>query len=35
MPKAPNYPLEVALTYDKDQGIGILKWKANPSARSQ
>ncbi len=29
-PKAPNYPLEVALTYDKDQGIGILKWKANP-----
>ena len=23
-------PLEVALSYDKDKGIGILKWKANP-----
>ena len=29
-PRAPNYPLEVALGYDKDKGIGILKWKANP-----
>ena len=29
-PKAPNYPLEVALGYDKDKGIGTLKWKANP-----
>lgn len=29
--KAPNYPLEVALTYDKEKGIGTLKWQANPS----
>ncbi len=29
-PKAPNYPLDVALSYDSDKGIGILKWKANP-----
>ncbi len=29
-PKAPNYPLEVALSYDRDKGIGTLKWKANP-----
>lgn len=27
--KAPNYPLDVALDYDKDKGIGTLKWKAN------
>ena len=29
--KAPNYPLDVALSYDKDKGIGTLKWKANPA----
>ena len=29
--KAPNYPLDVALDYDKDKGIGTLKWKANPA----
>jgi hypothetical protein len=29
--KAPNYPLEVALSYDKDKGIGTLKWKDNPA----
>ena len=29
-PKAPNYPVEVTLNYDRDTGIGILKWKANP-----
>jgi len=29
-PQAPNYPLEVALGYDKDRGIGTLTWKANP-----
>src|SRR5262249_41457882 len=29
-PQAPNYPLEVALRYDKDKGIGTLTWKANP-----
>src|SRR5262249_1214460 len=29
-PKAPNYALDVALSYDRDKGIGILKWKANP-----
>jgi hypothetical protein len=30
-PLAPNYPLEVALGYDKDKGIGTLTWKANPA----
>jgi hypothetical protein len=29
-PQAPNYPLEVALGYDKEKGIGTLTWKANP-----
>jgi hypothetical protein len=29
--KAPNYPLEVALSYDQDNGTGTLKWKANPT----
>jgi len=29
-PKASNYPIEVALNYDRDKGIGILKWKPNP-----
>jgi hypothetical protein len=29
--QAPNYPLDVALGYDKDQRIGTLMWKANPS----
>ncbi len=29
--KAPNYPLDVAVAYDKDKGIGTLKWKANPA----
>ena len=29
--KAPNYPLDVALSYDKDRAIGILKWKSNPT----
>lgn len=29
--KAPNYPLDVALDYDKDKGIGTLKWQANPT----
>ncbi|OAI47713.1 hypothetical protein AYO44_09120 [Planctomycetaceae bacterium SCGC AG-212-F19] len=29
-PQAPNYPLEVALGYDKDKAVGTLKWKANP-----
>ena len=29
--KAPTYPLDVALNYDKDKGIGTLKWKANPA----
>jgi len=29
-PRAPSYPLEVALGYDKEKGIGILRWKANP-----
>src|SRR4029077_19703292 len=29
-PQAPNYPVAVALTYDRDKGTGLLKWKANP-----
>ncbi len=29
--KAPNHPVEVAVSYDKDKGIGILKWTANPA----
>lgn len=29
-PNAPNYPVDIALNYDKDKGIGVLKWKANP-----
>jgi hypothetical protein len=29
-PQAPNYPLEVALGYDKDKAVGNLKWKTNP-----
>ena len=32
-PQAPNYPQEVALGYDKDQGVGTLTWKANPVGR--
>src|SRR6185312_1867728 len=29
-PQAPNYPLKIALNYDKGMGIGTLTWKANP-----
>lgn len=29
--KALNYPVDVALSYDRETGIGILKWKANPT----
>lgn len=29
-PQAPNYPVEVALSYDRDNERGLLKWKANP-----
>jgi hypothetical protein len=29
-PQAPNYPVEVALSHDRDKGIGMLKWNANP-----
>src|SRR5262245_54285804 len=32
-PKAPNYPVEVALNYDKDKRIGVLKWKANSAGQ--
>jgi hypothetical protein len=32
-PKAPNYPVEAALNYDKDKGIGILKWQANSAGQ--
>ncbi|HSI33455.1 MAG TPA: Ig domain-containing protein [Tepidisphaeraceae bacterium] len=30
-PKAPNYPVDVALGYDDQQEVGVLKWKANPA----
>jgi hypothetical protein len=29
--KAPNHPLEVAVSYDEDRETGTLKWKANPT----
>jgi hypothetical protein len=29
--QAPNYPQEVALTYDNATGIGTLQWQANPT----
>ncbi len=29
-PRAPNYPVEVTLSHDRDKGIGMLTWKANP-----
>jgi hypothetical protein len=33
-PQAPNYPLEVALGYDGERGVGVLKWKANPAGQT-
>jgi hypothetical protein len=32
-PRAPAYPLDVTLEFDRDKGVGILKWKANPVGR--
>jgi len=32
-PRGPSYPGEVALDYDQDQSVGILKWKPNPAGR--
>jgi hypothetical protein len=29
--EAPNYPLDVAVGYDQDKGLGTLTWKANPT----
>jgi hypothetical protein len=31
--QAPNYPLEVALDYDAEKSLGLLKWQPNPSGR--
>ncbi len=31
--QAPTYPLDVTLSYDKDKGTGILRWKPNPVGR--
>lgn len=31
--QAPNYPVEVALSYDSDKGIGTLTWQANPTGQ--
>ena len=32
-PQAPNYPVEVALSYDPGKGIGMLKWNSNPAGQ--
>ncbi len=32
-PRGPAYPLDVTLDFDRDKGVGILKWKANPVGR--
>ena len=29
-PRGPAYPLDVAVDYDQNQGVGTLRWKANP-----
>lgn len=31
---APAYPLDVALEFDKDKGVGTLRWKPNPAGRA-
>jgi len=28
-PRGPAYPLDVTLDFDRDKGVGTLKWKAN------
>jgi hypothetical protein len=32
-PRGPAYPLDLTLDYDAGQGVGILRWKANPLGR--
>jgi hypothetical protein len=32
-PRGPAYPLDVTLDFDRDKGVGTLKWKANPVGR--
>jgi hypothetical protein len=31
--RGPNYPLDVAVEYDANKGLGTLKWKPNPIGR--
>ena len=31
--RGPAYPVEVAMSYDADRGVGTLKWKPNPVGR--
>jgi hypothetical protein len=32
-PRGPAYPLDVTVDFDRDKGVGTLKWKANPLGR--
>ncbi|MCX8038386.1 MAG: fibronectin type III domain-containing protein [Candidatus Sumerlaeia bacterium] len=32
-PRGPAHPLDVAVDYDPDKGVGILRWKASPVGR--
>jgi Putative Ig domain len=32
-PRGPAYPLDATLDFDRDKGVGSLKWKANPLGR--
>jgi hypothetical protein len=32
-PRGPSTPVEVTLTFDRDQGVGTLRWKPNPAGR--
>ena len=32
-PRGPGYPLDVTLDFDRDKGVGTLKWKPNPVGR--
>jgi hypothetical protein len=33
-PRGPAYPLDVTLDYDQAEGVGTLRWKANPVGRT-
>jgi hypothetical protein len=32
-PRGPAYPLDVSVDFDREEGLGTLKWKANPLGR--